>query len=142
MPKWPFIWNCSYSNSFCDLWLYIKRQSPRRPCDILVANVGSEIAKTAKCVTLTKMCQNCQKMCKAQKVPKSPKTALSGLSQELWCQSVLWVPECQPKAQTGPGALSSLPQPQPADSSQVRVQGKCLASRELPREVTRLRSPS
>ena len=27
----------------------IKQQSPRRPCDILVANVGPEIDKTAKC---------------------------------------------------------------------------------------------
>ena len=46
----------------------------------MVANVGPEIAKTAKCATLTKMCQNYQKMCEAQKVPKSPKTALSGLA--------------------------------------------------------------
>ena len=26
----------------------IEQQSPRRPCDILVANVGPEVAKTAK----------------------------------------------------------------------------------------------
>ena len=46
----------------------IKQQSPRRPCDILVANVGPEVAKTAK------NCQNyqmCQKMCKAQNVQNS-----------------------------------------------------------------------
>ena len=32
------------------------------------------------------------------------------------CQSILWVPECSPKAQTGPGALSSLLQLNPARS--------------------------
>ena len=37
----------------------IKQQSPRRPCDILVANVGPEIAKTAK---NCQMCQKCAKL--------------------------------------------------------------------------------
>ena len=30
----------------------IEQQSPRSPCDILVANVGPEVAKTAKTVIL------------------------------------------------------------------------------------------
>ena len=34
----------------------IKQQSPRRPCDILVANVGPEIAKTAKTAKCAKKC--------------------------------------------------------------------------------------
>ena len=34
----------------------IKQQSPRRPCDILVANVGLEIAKTAKTAKYAKKC--------------------------------------------------------------------------------------
>ena len=33
MTRWQFVWNCSYSDSSCNLWLYIERQSPRRPCD-------------------------------------------------------------------------------------------------------------
>ena len=37
MPRWQFIWNCSYSDSSCDLWLYIERQSPRRPCDNILS---------------------------------------------------------------------------------------------------------
>ena len=94
------------------------------------------------------MCQNCQKMCKAQKVQKSPKTALSGLANKVPERSVLWVPECQSRPRSlvqpspafsswfqpgqGPGALPSCPE----------VQGECLAFRELPREVTRPRSPS
>ena len=117
----------------CDLWLYIERQSPRRPCDILVANVGPEIAKTAKYANLTKMCQNCQKMCKAQKVSKLPKTALSGLSQEFWKECVL---ECSVSARVftqGPDRPRSLVQPSPADSSQVRAQEPCPAA-QRPRE--------
>ena len=34
----------------------IKQQSPRRPCDILVANVGPEVAKTAKTAKCAKKC--------------------------------------------------------------------------------------
>ena len=63
----------------------IKQQSPRRPCDILVANVGPEVAKTAKCV------KKCAKL-------KMFKTTLSGASQPSSCQavchSVLCVLEC------------------------------------------------
>ena len=101
------------------------------------------------------MCQNCQKMCKAQKVPKSPKTALSGLSQEFWRECVS---ECSVSARVsiqGPDRPRSLVQPSPGFSSWIqpgqgpgalpscpKAQGECLASRELPREVTRPRSPS
>ena len=80
----------------------------------MVANVGPEIAKTAKCANLTKMCQNCQKMCKAQKVTKSPKTALPGLSQEFWQECVS---ECSVSARVstqGPDRPSSLVQPSPS----------------------------
>ena len=53
----------------------IKQQSPRRPCDILVASVGPEVAKTAKCV------KKCAKL-------KMFKTALSGVSQQSSCQGM------------------------------------------------------
>ena len=101
------------------------------------------------------MCQKCQKMCKAQKVSKLPKTALSGLSQEFWKK---WVSECSVSARVfiqGPDRRRSLVQPSPAFSSWLqpgqgpgalpscpKAQEKCLGSRELPREVTRPRSPS
>ena len=69
----------------------IKQQSPRRPCDILVANVGPEVAKTAKTAKTTKCVKKCAKL-------KMIKTALSDVSQQSsWkgvCQSVLCVSEC------------------------------------------------
>ena len=102
----------------------IEQQSPRRPCDILVANVGPEVAKTAKLPKLPNVSKNVQSS-------KCSKTALSGASQpsscQGVCQSVLCVSECctsqsRPvQAQRPCPALSSLPQPSPADSSQVRA---------------------
>ena len=99
----------------------IKQQSPRRPCDILVANVGPEVAKTAKTAKCVKNVQS----------SKMFKTALSGVSQQSSCQrvcqSVLCVSECctsqsRPvQAQRPCPALSSFPQPSPADSSQARA---------------------
>ena len=103
----------------------IKQQSPRRPCDILVANVGSEVAKTAKTAKCVKKCAKL----------KMFKTALSGVSQQSSCQgvcqSVLCVSECctsQPRpiqaqrpcpafpsllqlipARSGPRSLAQLP---------------------------------
>ena len=69
----------------------IKQQSPRRPCDILVANVGPEVAKTAKTAKTAKCVKKCAKL-------KMFKTALSGVSQQSSCQgvcqSVLCVSEC------------------------------------------------
>ena len=108
----------------------IEQQSPRRPCDILVANVRPEVAKSAKCV------KKCVKL-------KMFKTALSGVSQQSSCQgvcqSVLCVSECctsqsrTVQAQRPCPALSSLPQPSPADSSQARAQEPCPAA-QRPRE--------
>ena len=111
--------------------------------------------KTVKTAILPKMCQNCQKMCKAQKVQKPSKNSTFRVSQQSsWrsvCQSVLCVPECQSR----PVWPRSLVQPSPAFSSWFQpgqglgalpscpeVQGECLAFRQLPREVTRPRSPS
>ena len=75
----------------------IKQQSPRRPCDILVANVGPEVAKTAK-TTKTAKCDILPKTVKIGAKLKMTKTALSGVSQQSSCQgvcqSVLCVPEC------------------------------------------------
>ena len=56
------------------------------------------------------------------------KTVLSGVSQQSSCQGVFCV--CQ-SVSPGPGALSSLPQPSPADSSQVRTQEPCLVAQRL-----------
>ena len=99
----------------------IEQQSPRRPCDILVANVGPEVARTAKTVKCVKKCAKL----------KMFKTALLGVSQQTSCQgvcqSVLCLSECctsqsrPDQAQRPCPALSSLPQPSPADSSQVRA---------------------
>ena len=50
----------------------IKQQSTRRPCDILVANVGPEVAKTAKTAKCVKKCAKL----------KMFKTALLGVSQQ------------------------------------------------------------
>ena len=75
----------------------IKQQSPRRPCDILVANVGPEVAKTAKtaktakCDILPKMCQ---KMCKAKNDQNSTFRVSKQSSCQGVCKSVLCVPEC------------------------------------------------
>ena len=100
--------------------VFIKQQSPRRPCDILVANVGPEVAKTAKTAKTVKTAK-CVKKCAKLKMFK---TALSGVSQQSSCQgvcqSVLCVSECctsqsRPVQAQGPcPALSSLPQPSPA----------------------------
>ena len=66
----------------------MEQESPRRPCDILVANVGPQVAKTAKTAKCVKKCAKL----------KMFKTALSGVSQQSSyqgvCQSVLRVSEC------------------------------------------------
>ena len=103
----------------------IKQQSPRRPCDILVANVGPEIAKTAKTAKCAKNVQS----------SKCSKTALSGVSQQR-SVSVCCASQFRPvQAQRPCPALSSLPQPSPADSSQTRAQEPCPAV-QRPREST------
>ena len=101
----------------------IEQQSPRRPCDILVANVGPEIAKTAKTAKCVKKCAKL----------KMFKTALSGVSQQR-SVSVCCASQFRPvQAQRPCPALSSLPQPSPADFSQARAQEPCPAA-QRPRE--------
>ena len=77
--------------------VYIKQQSPRRPCDILVANVGPEVAETAKTPKTAKIAKTAKCVKKCAKL-KMFKTALSGVSQQSSCQgvcqSVLCVSEC------------------------------------------------
>ena len=115
----------------------IKQQSPRRPCDILVTNVGPEIAKTAKTAKCVKKCAKL----------KMFRTALTGVSQQR-SVSECCASQFRPVQPQRPcPALSSLPQPSPADSSQAstkepcpEAQGECLSFRELPREVTGPRS--
>ena len=109
----------------------IKQQSPRRPCDILMANVGPEVAKTAKTAKTAKCVKKCAKL-------KMTNTAFSGVSQQSYCQgvcqSVLCVPEgfaSQPRpiqAQRPCLAFPSLPQHSPADSCQFRAQEPCPAA--------------
>ena len=104
----------------------IKQQSPRRPCDILVANVGPEIAKTAKTAKTAKCAKKFAKL-------KMFKTALSGVSQQR-SVSVCCTSQFRPvQAQRPCPALSSLPQLTPADSSQARAQEPCPAA-QRPRE--------
>ena len=89
----------------------IKQQSPRRPCDILVANVGPAVAKTAKTAQCVKKCAKF----------KMFKTALSGVSQQR-SVSECCASQFRPvQAQRPCPALSSLAQPSPADSSQARA---------------------
>ena len=92
----------------------------------MAPNVGPEIAKTAKLSKLSfyQKVPKLEKMCKAQKVQKSPKTALSGLASEVpegVCVRVFCVYQSVNPGLFGSGALSNLPQPSPADSSQVRA---------------------
>ena len=60
----------------------IKQQSPRRPCDILVANVGPEVAKTAKTAKTFKCVKNVQSS-------KCSKQHFQGLANKGVCQSVV-----------------------------------------------------
>ena len=57
----------------------IEQQSPRRPCDILVANVGPEIAKTAKTAKCAKNVQS----------SKCSKQYFQGLVNKGVCQCVV-----------------------------------------------------
>ena len=75
----------------------IEQQSPRRPCDILVANVGPEVAKTAKTAKIAKCVKKCAKL-------KMFKTALSGLANKVpveECARVFCV--CQSVVPVSPG---------------------------------------
>ena len=110
----------------------IKQQSPRRPCDILVTNVGPDIAKTAKTAKTAKIAN----VSKNVQSSKCPKQHFQGLANKVpvkecsVCARVL----CQPvQACSGPEALSSLPQPSPADTSQAKAQEPCPAA-QRPRE--------
>ena len=109
-PKQLLEQNCSSSTYFNVISGFYQTAEPRRPCDILVANVGPKIAITAK----TAKTANVPKMCKAQNVQKQH---FQGLANKVLERSV---PECsvcarvlcQPvQACSGPEALSSLPQP-------------------------------
>ena len=104
----------------------IKQQSPRRPCDILVANVGLEVtktaktAKTAKCVKKNVQSSKCSKQHfqgLANKVPVKECARVFSV-----CQSVVPASPGPFQAQRPCPALSSLPQLCPADSSQARAQ--------------------
>ena len=114
----------------------IEQQSPRRPCDILVANVGPKVAKTAKTAKTVKAAK-CVKKCAKLKMTK---TALSGVCQQSSCQgvcqSVLCVPECfasQSRPVQAQRPCPAFPQPSSADSSQIRAQEPCPAA-QRPRE--------
>ena len=106
--------------------------------------MGPEMPKLLK----LSYCKMCQKMCKAANDQNS---TFRGLPTKFLSGSV---PKCSVSARgsvqacLGPGALSSLPQPSPADSSQARAQEPCPASqrfrestyrsgssKELPRKV-------
>ena len=124
----------------------IKQQSPRRPCDILVANVGPEVAKTAKSAKCVRNVQS----------SKWPKQHFQGLANKVHvkeCARVFCV--CQSVLPASPGLFRprGLVQPSPAFSSWFQpgqgpgalpccpeAQGECLSFRELPREVTGPRS--
>ena len=116
----------------------------------MVANVGPEIAKTAKCANLIK-CAKTAKNVQSSKNPKTTKNStfrvkpeiLEGVCVRVFCECQSVHPRPR-QAQEPCPAFPSLLQLTPARSgpSCPKAQGKCLASRELPREVTRPRSPS
>ena len=156
MPKRQFIWNCSYSDFSCAISGFTSNdRAPGGPVTFWWPMWGQRLPKLQNVPIWQNVPKLPKKMCKAQKVPKSPKTALSGLSQEFWKECV---PECSVSARVsiqGPDRPRSLVQPSLAFSSWLqpgqgpgalpscpKAQGECLASRELPREVTRPRSPS
>ena len=60
----------------------IKQQNPRRSCDILVANVGPEVAKTAKTAKMPNVSKNVQSS-------KCSKQHFQGLANIGMCQSVV-----------------------------------------------------
>ena len=95
----------------------IKQQSPRRPCDILVANVGPEVAKNAKTAKTAKCVKKCAKL-------KMFKTALSGVSNKVpvkECARVFCV--CQSVVPASPGLFRprGLAQPCPAFPSLLQL---------------------
>ena len=92
-------------------------RAPGGPVTFWWPMLGSEIAKTAKCANLTKMCQNCQKGAKLKKSQNHQKQPLSGLSQVFGKECVS---ECSVSARVstqGPDRPRSLVQPSPAFSS-------------------------
>ena len=83
----------------------IKQQSPKRPCDILVANVGARDCQNCQ------NCQMCQKMHKAQNVQKQH---FQGLANKGVCQCVV-------PASSGLFRPRGLAQPCPALSSLLQL---------------------
>ena len=103
----------------------IEQQSPRRPCDILEANLGPEIAKTAKTAKTAKCAK---KMCKAQNVQKQH---FQGLANKGVCQCVV-------PASSGLFRPRGLAQPCPALPSLLQL----TPARPGPRSLAQLsRSP-
>ena len=95
----------------------IKQQSSRRPCDILVANVEPEVAKTAKTAKTAKCVKKCAKL-------KMFKTALSGVSQQRsvseCCASQFRPVQAQRPCQAFPSLLQLTPaRPGPRSLAQL-----------------------
>ena len=95
----------------------IEQQSPRRPCDILVANVGPEVAKTAKTVKTAKCVKNVQSW-------KCSKQHFQGLASKVTvkeCARVFCV--CQGVVPASPGLFRprGLAQPSPAFPSLLQL---------------------
>ena len=141
-----FIWNCainaqsSYLNKTAVVVIIsmrslvsIEQQSPRRPCDILVANVGPEIAKTAKTAKCAKKCAKLKMFKNSTFRGKPTKFLERSVPECSVCVRVLYQPA---QAYSGPEALSSL---HPAFSSWLparpRTQETCPAV-QRPREST------
>ena len=108
----------------------IKQQSPRRPCDILVANVGPEVAKTAKTAKTAKCVKNVQSS-------KCSKQHFQGLANQVpvkECARVFCV--CQSVVPASPGLFRSrgLAQPCPAFPSLLQL----TPARSGPRSLAQL----
>ena len=90
---------------------------------------GQRLPKLLKLPKLPKL-QNVSKNVQSSKCPKQHFRGLANKVPVKECARVL----CQPvQACSGPEALSSLPQPSPADTSQAKAQEPCPAA-QRPRE--------
>ena len=155
MPKRQFTWNCSCSNFPCAISGFTSNgRAPGGPVTFWWPMWGQRLPKLQNVPiwqNVPKLPKNVQSS-KSFKITKNSTSRikpgiLKGVCARVFCecQSVHPRPrqaqEPCPAFPTfsswlqlgqGPGALSSCP----------KAQGECLASRELPREVTRPRNPS
>ena len=130
-PKWLVEQNNSYSDYFNAISGFTSNsRAPGGPVTFWHPIWDQRLPKLLKLQNVT-FCPKCVKTVKKCAKLKMTKTALLGLANKVpvrECDRVFC--ECQ-SVSPGPGALPSLPQPSPADSSQVRAQESCPAAQRF-----------